>query len=47
LHYPTHSERTQFAGCVVVISHDRWFLERIVSQILPEMVVTGTCDRGR
>jgi hypothetical protein len=40
--YPTHSERSLFAGCVVVISHDCWFLERIVSQILPEMVVTGT-----
>ena len=24
----------QFAGCVVVISHDRWFLDRIATHIL-------------
>jgi ATPase subunit of ABC transporter with duplicated ATPase domains len=24
----------QFAGCVVVISHDRWFLDRVVTHIL-------------
>ena len=23
-----------FAGCVVVISHDRWFLDRIATHIL-------------
>ena len=25
---------TEFAGCVVVISHDRWFLDRIVTHII-------------
>jgi sulfate-transporting ATPase len=25
---------TQFAGCVVVISHDRWFLDRIATHML-------------
>jgi sulfate-transporting ATPase len=29
---PRH--RDQFAGCVVVISHDRWFLDRIATHIL-------------
>jgi ATPase subunit of ABC transporter with duplicated ATPase domains len=24
----------QFAGCAVVISHDRWFLDRITTHIL-------------
>jgi sulfate-transporting ATPase len=24
----------EFAGCVLVISHDRWFLDRIASHIL-------------
>jgi ATPase subunit of ABC transporter with duplicated ATPase domains len=24
----------QFAGCVVVISHDRWFLDRIATHIM-------------
>ena len=24
----------QFAGCVVVISHDRWFLDRIATHML-------------
>ena len=24
----------EFAGCVVVISHDRWFLDRIATHIL-------------
>jgi ATPase subunit of ABC transporter with duplicated ATPase domains len=24
----------QFAGCVVVISHDRWFLDRIATHVL-------------
>ena len=24
----------QFAGCVLVISHDRWFLDRIATHIL-------------
>ena len=24
----------KFAGCVVVISHDRWFLDRIATHIL-------------
>jgi ATPase subunit of ABC transporter with duplicated ATPase domains len=24
-----------FAGCAVVISHDRWFLDRICTHILP------------
>ena len=24
----------QFSGCVVVISHDRWFLDRIATHIL-------------
>ena len=24
----------EFAGCVVVISHDRWFLDRISTHIL-------------
>jgi sulfate-transporting ATPase len=24
----------EFAGCVMVISHDRWFLDRIASHIL-------------
>lgn len=24
-----------FAGCAVVISHDRWFLDRICTQYLP------------
>jgi len=26
--------RTHFAGCVVVISHDRWFLDRIATHLL-------------
>jgi sulfate-transporting ATPase len=25
---------TRFAGCVIVISHDRWFLDRIATHIL-------------
>src|SRR3546814_3633088 len=25
---------TEFAGCVLVISHDRWFLDRIATHIL-------------
>ena len=25
---------TEFAGCVMVISHDRWFLDRIATHIL-------------
>jgi ATPase subunit of ABC transporter with duplicated ATPase domains len=25
---------TEFAGCVVVISHDRWFLDRLATHIL-------------
>ena len=25
---------TEFAGCVVVISHDRWFLDRIATHML-------------
>jgi len=25
---------TNFAGCVVVVSHDRWFLDRIATHIL-------------
>jgi len=25
---------TSFAGCAVVISHDRWFLDRIATHIL-------------
>ena len=25
---------TEFAGCAVVISHDRWFLDRIATHIL-------------
>lgn len=24
----------EFAGCVVVISHDRWFLDRVATHIL-------------
>ena len=24
----------QFAGCVLVISHDRWFLDRVATHIL-------------
>jgi hypothetical protein len=26
--------RLEFAGCVAVISHDRWFLDRIATHIL-------------
>lgn len=26
--------RAQFAGCVVVISHDRWFLDRLATHIM-------------
>jgi ATPase subunit of ABC transporter with duplicated ATPase domains len=25
---------TEFAGCVVIISHDRWFLDRLATHIL-------------
>ena len=25
----------EFAGCAVVVSHDRWFLDRIATHILP------------
>ena len=45
----------QFAGCVVVISHDRWFLDRIATHMLafegrkPGRVVRGQLPglRGR
>jgi ATPase subunit of ABC transporter with duplicated ATPase domains len=25
---------TNFAGCAVIISHDRWFLDRVVTHVL-------------
>jgi ATPase subunit of ABC transporter with duplicated ATPase domains len=34
LHCLTPRGRKQSAGCAVVISHDRWFLDRIATHIL-------------
>ena len=31
---PVAQALLQFAGCVVVISHDRWFLDRIATHML-------------
>ena len=28
------AEAEQFAGCAIVISHDRWFLDRVATHIL-------------
>ena len=30
----------QYAGCVMVISHDRWFLDRVCTHLLEEIAVS-------
>ncbi len=31
---PSKKDLESFAGCAVVVSHDRWFLDRIATHIL-------------
>ena len=34
IHYELYEGLDNFAGCAVVISHDRWFLDRIATHML-------------